>query len=213
LADTLSLGDILQNPTEYPLRVTVIRTVAALNRQGRLGKVRIGDKDVNVARPLTEFRGPADDRRKRELTENQKAGPAKMLLELTELHEAMENVGAVRGKEKSKRWQAHYDYVLAQLKARMVYLNEYNTMLARVKRDELPPLDPKQQDGYRLASQEKVQSPKDVKDLASESKKLLNKLIKDYPGTPWEVLAKRERLTALGLAWQPAKLGGPNADR
>ena len=32
-------------------------------------------------------------------------------------------------------------------------------------------------------------------------------LIKENPGTPWELLAKRERFTALGLAWQPANLG------
>jgi hypothetical protein len=35
----------------------------------------------------------------------------------------------------------------------------------------------------------------------------LTKLIKENPGTPWELLAKRERFTALGLAWQPANLG------
>jgi hypothetical protein len=33
----------------------------------------------------------------------------------------------------------------------------------------------------------------------------LNAIIKDNPGTPWEVLAKREKLTALGLEWQGVK--------
>ena len=51
---------------------------------------------------------------------------------------------------------------------------------------------------------EKMQSPKDIKDLAAESQKLFAKVIHDHPGTPWEVLAKRERLTALGLEWQPS---------
>ena len=49
--------------------------------------------------------------------------------------------------------------------------------------------------------------PKEIKDLASESRKLLTKLIQENPGTPWELLAKRERFTSLGLAWQPANLG------
>jgi hypothetical protein len=206
-SDYQSLNALLQKPNDYPLRVAVIRTYEALDRQGRQGTVRIGDKDVGVDRPISEFRGPADERRKKELTESQKLGPAKMLLELTELHDAMESAGAARGQEPSKRWQAHYDYALAQLKARMVYLNEYNTLLAKVKRDELPPLDPKQHDGYRVAAQEKVQSPKEVRDLAAESKKLLAKVVREHAGTPWEVLAKRDLLTALGLAWQPAKLG------
>jgi hypothetical protein len=45
-----------------------------------------------------------------------------------------------------------------------------------------------------------------VKDLASDARKLMAKLIQEHPGTPWEVLAKRERFTALGLAWQPTSL-------
>src|SRR5205814_1914787 len=121
--------------------------------------------------------------------------------------EELEGVADQRKKEKSKRWQAHYDYVLAQVKARKAYVAEYNLMLGKAKRDELPPLDPKLHNGYRLASLEKLQSGKEIKDLAAESRKLLTKLIKDNPGTPWELLAKRERFTALGLAWQPANLG------
>jgi hypothetical protein len=45
-----------------------------------------------------------------------------------------------------------------------------------------------------------------VKDLASDARKLMTKLIQEHPGTPWEVLAKRERSTALGLVWQPTNL-------
>ena len=96
---------------------------------------------------------------------------------------------------------------LAMLKMRMVYVNEYNAMIAKVKRDELPKLDPKLHNGWRLAAQEKITSPKEVKDLASDAHKLLAKLIQEHPGTPWEVLAKRDRSAALGLSWQPTKLG------
>src|SRR5262249_49762229 len=144
---------------------------------------------------------------KKNMTARQQGGPAKMLVELHDVLEQMEQASSERDKEPSRRWQAHYDYVLAQLKARMVYVNEYNTMLARVKRDELPPLDPALHNGWRLAASDKVQSPKEVKDLANDVKKLLSGIVKDHPGTPWEVLAKRERFTALGLTWQPAHFG------
>ena len=30
-----------------------------------------------------------------------------------------------------------------------------------------------------------------------------DKVAAENPGTPWEVLAKREKLTALGLEWKP----------
>jgi hypothetical protein len=39
----------------------------------------------------------------------------------------------------------------------------------------------------------------------SESGKILDKLVKENAGTPWEVLAKRDRLSNLGLKWQPNK--------
>jgi hypothetical protein len=43
------------------------------------------------------------------------------------------------------------------------------------------------------------------KKLAKSSRKTLDQLAKDHAGTPWEVLAKREKLTALGLEWQPIR--------
>ena len=58
--------------------------------------------------------------------------------------------------------------------------------------------------GWRLASTVKLQS-KDAKEPADESRKLLDKLAKDHKGTPWEVLAKREQLSSLGLLWQPTR--------
>jgi len=54
-------------------------------------------------------------------------------------------------------------------------------------------------------SQPRLQGDSTGKRLAREAHKLLDKIIKNYAGTPWEVLAKRERLTNLGLEWQPTK--------
>ena len=191
--DYANIRDLLDKPKEYPLRVAVIKAVETIE------KAKLGLRE--------EFKGPTSDDVKKDLTDSQKEGPAKLLLSLTETLEKLEAVAGERDKEKSKRWQAHYDYVIAQVKARMAYVSEYNLLLAKVKKEELPALDPKLHNGYRLASQEKIQSPKEIKDLASDSRKLLAKLIKENPGTPWELLAKRERFTALGLVWQPANLG------
>ena len=43
------------------------------------------------------------------------------------------------------------------------------------------------------------------KKFAQTSLKTLDKIIKEHTGTPWEVLAKREKLTNLGLEWQPTR--------
>jgi hypothetical protein len=42
--------------------------------------------------------------------------------------------------------------------------------------------------------------------LAADAKKTFERMKKDYVGTPWEVLAKRDLSTALGLEWQPTKI-------
>lgn len=195
--DYANLRELIDQKEKYPMRVAVIQAVDALDRIAKSGKAEL----------MEEFRGPSTDDVKRSLTLNQKGGPARLELELNDAHEALEKVADQRALETSKRWQANYDFVFAQVKARKAYLYEYNLMLAKVKRDELPPLDPKLHNGYRLASQEKIQSPKEIKDLVSDSKKLLNKVIKEHPGTPWEILAKRDLFRSLGLAWQPANLG------
>jgi hypothetical protein len=190
-------------PPNAPLRAAVVKTVEALDRQGRLSRVKVAGKEEPIKDPTLEVRVGMTESLKKSLSESQKGGPAVQIIELADLLEEMEKVGAKRTDEPSKRWQAHYDYVLAELKARLALVHEYNTMLAKVKRDELPSLDPKLHGGWRLIPQEKLQSPKEVKDYAAEAKKLYAKLIKENPGTPWEALAKRGQVTPLGLAWLP----------
>ncbi len=109
--------------------------------------------------------------------------------------------------EKSKRWQANYDYILAQVKARLVYINQYNLMLGKVRKDELPELVKDEakginQSGWRLAAIPDINGDADGKTLAKEIKKELENLVTEHPRTPWALQAKRERGLALGLQWQ-----------
>jgi len=125
------------------------------------------------------------------------------MAELQDALEELKKAGEKRDEEPSKRWQANYDYVLARLEARIAYVHEYNFMKGQIRKDALPPRDPaKGFTGWRLASQAKLQSGPEARKLAEDSKKVLLKLAKTHVGTPWEVLAKREALTALGLEWQ-----------
>ena len=54
----------------------------------------------------------------------------------------------------------------------------------------------------RLA-RKKLQGDNTGRKLAAAAEKLLDTLVKDHPDTPWEILAKREKFTALGLEWKP----------
>ncbi len=55
--------------------------------------------------------------------------------------------------------------------------------------------------GWRLASHEKMDAlaEKDAK----EAQKILGKMVGDSKGTPWELIARREKLTSFGLEGQP----------
>ena len=149
------------------------------------------------------FSGATNDRIKADILKEQEK-PALVIQELTEARDLLLKVGEERDKESCKRWQAHYDYVLAELLARIAYVEEYSLMLGKIRKDEVGQLETGQT-GFRLASRDKLQGTKEFKDMAVESKKMLKKLARDHKGTPWEILAKREQLTALGLYWQPTR--------
>jgi hypothetical protein len=152
-----------------------------------------------------EFRGQADNAGiKKRIFEQQKV-PAKILYDLGEALEELKKAGHDRAKESSKRWQANYDYVLARLLEKIAYVHEYDYTFGQIRKDQLPPRDPNVHSGWRLASQVKLQSGPEARKLASDAKKLLDQLAKDHKGTPWEILAKREAMTALGLQWQPTR--------
>src|SRR5262249_30788988 len=144
------------------------------------------------------FGGGSGDAIKKEILKEQ-TRPAALLADLDEAERKLRKAGEQHlDAEPSKRWTAHYDYVLAQLLARLVYVQEYNLMLGKIRKDELPPLE-NGQTAYRMASREKLQGTKEFRDKAAEVKTLLKKLARQNKGTPWEILAKREQFTALGL--------------
>jgi hypothetical protein len=121
---------------------------------------------------------------------------------LNELHDP--KVVEARENEKSKRWQANYDFMLARVELEYAYLFEYQSMLGSMRK-EFPPRDPQLHGGWKLASQSRLQGDSTGRKAAKEAQKKLKEIIKKNAGTPWEVLAKREMLTNLGLEWQPAK--------
>lgn len=143
-----------------------------------------------------------ENRHKIYVKEYQEKEVARTMRELEEALDDLRQAGKEgRKEEKSKRWQANYDYILARLQSQIAYLYEYNSALGDMRKD-LPERGP---NGWRLASQKKLSGDPAGRKLMTESSKLLDKLAKDHAGTPWEVLAKRDRLSNLGLKWQPNK--------
>jgi hypothetical protein len=145
----------------------------------------------------------AEDALKKQVKKDQMA-VAKVIGELMEASDALKAVAEHR-KDETKRWQATYDYVVARVEAQLAYLNEYQAVLGQILKGMAPP-DPKLYSGWRLASQTDPQTGDGAaKKLSVDSRKKLDKIIKDYPGTPWALMARRDKVSALGLEWQPMK--------
>jgi hypothetical protein len=77
-------------------------------------------------------------------------------------------------------------------------------MLGQIRKDALPKRGPNDT-GWVLSSREKFNSGSEARKKADQAKKILKTLAKDNKGTPYEILAKREMLNALGLEWLPTR--------
>jgi hypothetical protein len=174
---------------EFPLRAAVFDAVEALQASNKI-------KMFEVQRsPVTQ------DRKNNVRQEQELLGMSTFSLEkaLADLKAA----GEERDKETSRRWQANFDYTRARLQSRLVYLIEYNYVLSRVRADDLPELAPGQT-GWRVGTGKKIAvNEAKAKDFAKDTKKLWDRIMNQYPDTPWSLLAQREKEITLGLQWRP----------
>jgi hypothetical protein len=160
---------------------------------------------AGATRLRDSVQGPFDDNFKRSVKSEQEFW-AVGIIELEAVLDKLKAVADVR-EAQPKRWQAHYDFALASVKARLAYMNEYNKLMGNLITETLPPLDNKiGQDGYVLVSSEVLKSGKDIKTLATEAQEAFEKITQDYKGTPWAIQAKQEKSVAIGLNWKPASL-------
>jgi hypothetical protein len=187
-----ALAAYTADSAKTPFREAVAKAHAALQNQG------------DNERLQEYFNAPSGDKTAFNMElENKGKQLAKALFEIESAMEELAKVEAEREKE-PPRWQANYDYIRSRLNAQYAYLNEYSALLGQMRKDQQPPLEPKVHTGWRVASQSAV-NDSTAKKHAKESTKILDKLIKEHPDTPWAILAKRDRLTNLGLEWQPTK--------
>jgi len=157
-----------------------------------------------------DFKAPVNDMLKNEIKKEQDFW-AIGVAELELINAELDGLAADRDSQ-AKRWQAHYDYARATIKARLAFMNEYNKLMGNVLTETLPALDAKLgQDTYKLTSTEKMKSGKDVQALAKEAKEAYEKLVVDHKGTPWAIQAKRDKSFAIGLAWMPISSGAGTA--
>jgi hypothetical protein len=195
--DGVPLEEILKNKEKYRFRAAVVETLNKIRDKWTMG--------AGATKIRNEVAGPLNDKIKTEVKKEQEfwaVGIIELELNLTQL----EAVGPMRESE-PKRWQAHYDFALASIKARLAYMNEYNKLLGNLITETLPALDPKLgQDGYTLVSSDALKSGKDIKKLAEDATALFQEITVKYKGTPWAIQAKQEKAVTIGLNWKAASL-------
>jgi hypothetical protein len=126
------------------------------------------------------------------LQEGEKAGVK--LNFLLDVQRRLENLAKVREREPEKRWQAHYDLMLAQTVAFQVKAYEYRALMASISK--APPV-PKRQAGPDLVitwvvdhSTTPLAPKSDTAKKYAEAERLLKQVIARHPKTPWADLSQ-----------------------
>lgn len=198
MPDGVSDRDVRDEPEKYPVRKAAMDTLAVLKTSWeRLGELGVRDR----------FTGETSDAVKKLIVAEQEA-PALIGLELRTRVQAMESLLGQLDGETSKYWRATFLYALAQAKARLAFIEEYNFALGNIRTDSLPERDKgKGHVGLQLVSVEKMKSKKEIKEIAESAKELFARIGKEHEGTPWAVQAKRDGAVSLGLEWRPYSTG------
>ena len=173
-------------------------TVGRLKRSAELSKVSGG-----LRRAYRAPSGANAERLWKEQIVKDALGAARMVALLEEELDSMTKAKGMRAKA-PKRWQANYDFIWARLEEQIAHVYEYSSMLGQMRK-EFPPLDRKVHGGWSMAPQEKLQGDSTGRKLHKSAQKILDRLVVEYAGTPWEILARRVKLTPVGLEWKPEK--------
>ena len=176
---------------DKPLRQAVFDALALLDKHERSLRMRF------VANPNVEVF------RKEVLREQESLAIADQ--ELFEFKEKLDKVRAEFYEKETLRWRANFDLVYARYLGRLALYREYNFVLGnRLRRD--PTLqNPDKNNGWKIVPSDRMQQ-KETRELARERDKVLERVLKEHPATPWEFLAERERATSLGLKVEEARV-------
>jgi hypothetical protein len=111
----------------------------------------------------------------------------------------LEQGEAARDELTRPRWQAAYDLALGRATAAKARIDGYNVMLAALKRGKN--FEAPGSTTWVLQHAETIQASSTLRRLVEESARILHRVVKDHPGTPWAALAQHELRTPAGWKW------------
>jgi hypothetical protein len=201
LPDAVPEEEMMKNE-KYRLRRAAIQSLETIRKEWRAAT------DGGKGGLRDTFTGETNDSVKKQIAEEQET-PATIILELEERVQEMETMLGELKTEPTRYWQATFLYALAQAKARLAFMHEYDYALGNIRTDSIPKADARTSaSGLQLVSVDKMKSKKDIKEIADSAKTLFAQVATEHRGTPWAVQAKRWQVIALGLEWRPFREGG-----
>jgi hypothetical protein len=113
---------------------------------------------------------------------------------LLEIQRRLEGMKKLRERETEKRWQAHYDLILAQTVAFQVKAYEYSALMAQIiKKPPVPSKRPTPDLAITFVvdhAREPLAPQSETAKKYAEAKRLLEQVVAKHPKTPWADLAQ-----------------------
>lgn len=104
-----------------------------------------------------------------------------------------------REKVEEKRWQAGYDLALGRVLATKVRADAYALAIGEAKNGMQ--FKDNASDTWQLMPSDKLSAGLKTKEIAKETRALLEKVVAEHPGTPWAYYASEELKTPFGYEW------------
>jgi hypothetical protein len=132
------------------------------------------------------------------------------LEQLVALEARLRSLAKAREREPDRRWQAHYDLILAQIVAYQIkayeYLACFDEMVARARQGKLVPSKMPVKDQLVVEwvlnhSTETKAPPQETEKKRAEAERLLKEVIARHPNTPWADLAQDELNRGFSVSW------------
>ncbi|QDV81920.1 vWA domain-containing protein [Planctomycetes bacterium TBK1r] len=183
--DYLSPRDYVAKVKSSPLRTALV-TAAQLKPV------------TGISRPRLRFIGTDQARLSGDLTRAQQDA-ARLEQPLARMAMTLEPGMKYRESEESPRWRAGFDLAMGRVLAQKVRTETYNAMLAKAKLGMS--FEKEKNNTWILEPSDEVTVGSKWKREAETAKMLLETVVKEHPGTPWELLAKKELEVPIGWTW------------
>src|SRR5207249_1066846 len=120
-------GELAKQAEKTPFRKAIANAIKALQENATKFSMRENFVGANTGQVKAQIK-------------NEQSAPGKAKFYLKEAYDDLKAVAKLRAAEPSRRWQALYDYVHARTLARLIFVVEYNYVLAQIRTDSLPEL-------------------------------------------------------------------------